>query len=216
MTTRTLSTALAALAAAAVHAQAPAPSPSPSPAALPAAQRERRAPDPRETVVATLKGKKVSIDYGRPALRGRTIDALLGQLPEDRVWRAGVNQVTTLTTETDLLIGGKRVPAGKYSVYVHAPASGDWSLILNSDPGVPLKTIFPAAPPEVADALWPRLRGYAEIAAQEVARVPLKKAAAKEPMERFLISLDPAVNGQSALHLTWGGQAWTVDVKPAA
>ena len=42
------------------------------------------------------------------------------QLPADRIWRAGENQVTTFTTEADVTIGGKTVPAGKYSVYVHA------------------------------------------------------------------------------------------------
>ena len=42
----------------------------------------------------------------------------MAQLPADRVWRAGVDQVTTLTTEADLMVGGKRVPAGKYTLYV--------------------------------------------------------------------------------------------------
>lgn len=176
--------------------------------------RQERAP--REMVTATLNGQKVTVEYGRPALRGRTLEALLAQLPPDRVWRAGVDQATTLTTETDLLIGGQRVPAGTYSLYVHAPETGDWAVLLNSDRGVPLKTIFPAAPPELAEALWPRLDGYARIAGQEVARATLKPAAAAEPMERFLMSLDPARDGVSALNLTWGARSWTVEVKPAA
>src|SRR6185295_3160676 len=184
--------------------QAPAATPRPRP---PAAARE--------TVSATLNGKVVAIDYGRPGLNGRKVDELIGQLPADRVWRAGANEVTTLKTDSDILIGGKRVPAGKYSVYVFAPATGDWALILNTDPGVPLKTIFPAAPPERADHLWPILDGYSKIAAKEVVRVPLKSAPAKEPMDRFLISLEPAKNGVSAITLTWGDRAWTVDVKDA-
>ena len=169
----------------------------------------------RETVSATLNGKVVAIDYGRPGLNGRKVDELVAQLPADRVWRAGANEVTTLKADTDVLIGGKRVAAGKYSVYVYAPATGDWALILNTDPGVPLKTIFPAAPPERADHLWPILDGYAKIAAKEVVRVPMKSAPAKEPMDRFLISLEPAKNGVSAITLTWGDRAWTVDVKDA-
>jgi hypothetical protein len=185
----------------------------PAPAATP---RPRPPAAARETVGATLNGKKVAVDYGRPALDGRKVDELVAQLPADRVWRAGANEVTTLTTETDLLIGGKKVPAGKYSVYVNAPATGDWALILNTDPGVPLKTIFPAAPPERADHLWPILDGYAKIAAKEVVRVPMKSVKAKEPMDRFLISLEPAKGGVSAITLTWGDRAWTVDVKDAA
>ena len=182
------------------------------PAATP---RPRPPAAARETVTATLNGKKVAIDYGRPALNGRKVDELVAQLPADRVWRAGANEVTTLTTDTDLLIGGEKVPAGKYSVYIYAPATGDWALILNSDPGVPLKTIFPAAPPERADHLWPILDGYAKIAGKEVVRVPMKSVAPREPMDRFLISMDPARGGASAIVLTWGDRGWTVDVKDA-
>jgi hypothetical protein len=169
----------------------------------------------RETVSATLNGKVVAIDYGRPALNGRKVDELIAKIPADRVWRAGANEVTTLKTGTDVLIGGKKVPAGKYSVYIYAPTSGEWALILNTDPGVPLKTIFPAAPPERADHLWPVLDGYAKIAGKEVVRVPMRSASAKEPMDRFLISLEPAKGGASAITLTWGDRAWTVDVKEA-
>ena len=172
-------------------------------------------PLPRGNATAAVNGKKVTIDYGRPALKGRTLAELLKQLPPDRIWRAGENEVTMLTTEGALSIGTATVPAGKYSVYVYAPATGDWALILNTDPGVPLKTIFPAAPPERADHLWPILDGYAKIAAKEVVRVPMKSAPAKEPMDRFLISLEPAKNGVSAITLTWGDRAWTVDVKDA-
>jgi len=181
----------------------------------PATARPRPPAAARETVSATLNGKVVAIDYGRPGLNGRKVDELIAKLNPDRVWRAGANEVTTLKTDTDLLIGGKKVPSGKYSVYVYAPATGDWALILNTDPGVPLKTIFPAAPPDRADHLWPILDGYAKIAPKEVLRVPMKSVPAKEPMDRFLISLEPAKNGASAVTLTWGDRAWTVAVKDA-
>jgi hypothetical protein len=199
--------AAAALAGGVASAQTPTPAASPRPRPPAAA---------RETVSATLNGKKVAIDYGRPGLNGRTVDDLVGQLPPDRVWRAGANEVTTLTSDADILIGGKKVAAGKYSVYVYAPATGDWALILNTDPGVPLKTIFPAAPPERADHLWPILDGYAKIAAKEVLRVTMKSVAPKEPMDKFLISLEPAKGGASAITLTWGDKAWTTDVKVAS
>src|SRR2546422_806740 len=74
---------------------------------FPGRDRLAQAETPRGTASATVGGKKVTIDYGRPALKGRSIDELLKQLPEDRMWRAGENQVTTLTTEGDITIGGK-------------------------------------------------------------------------------------------------------------
>lgn len=181
-----------------------------------AAAAHAPAQTPRETVTALLNGKKVAVEYGRPALGGRKMGELLAQLPADRIWRAGMDQATTLTTETDLMIGGKRVPAGKYTVYVHAPATSDYSLVLNSDPGIALKLIFPAAPPAVADALWPRLDGYEKVKDKEVLRVPLRKGAAAEPMDRFLIGLAPARDGASSITLTWGGESWSTDVRAAS
>jgi DUF2911 family protein len=171
---------------------------------------------PRETATALLNGKKVAIEYGRPTLGGRKMAELLAQLPADRIWRAGENQATTLATDTDILVGGKRVPAGKYTVYVHAPATGDYSLVLNSDPGIALKLIYPAAPPAVADALWPRLDGYDKVKDKEVLRVPLKKGTAAEPMDKFLVALAPAKNGASAITLTWGSESWSTDIKAAS
>ena len=176
-------------------------------------QQQQRAP--RETVTATLNGKKVTVEYGRPALAGRTLDQLMAKLGPDRVWRAGENQVTTLTAESDVMIGGKRVPAGKYSLYLYLPEGGDWHLLLNKDPGIPLKQIYAAAPPDLASELWPRLDGYDKIATTEVLRVPLRRAAAAEPMDRFLIGLAPAKGGASSIAFTWGDQTWSTDVSAA-
>jgi hypothetical protein len=177
-----------------------------------AAQQEKAQ---RETQQVAFDGKKVAVEYGRPALRGRTLDELTAKLGADRIWRAGENQVTTLVTDTDLMIGGQRVPAGKYSVYVHAPAQGAWSLVVNSNPGIKLKEIYAAAPPEVADALWPRLDGYEKIKANEVARIPLTAANPSAPVERFQIRLDPPKAGAATLTLAWGDKGWSTTVKPA-
>jgi hypothetical protein len=170
---------------------------------------------PRGAATATLRGKKVTIDYGRPALKGRSLDELLKQLPADRMWRAGENQVTTFTTETDILIGGKKVPAGKYTLYVHAPATGDWSLALNTDSGVPLGKIWDKAPAELKDAPWPHLEDYQKsVADKEVVRAAMKAGVAKPPAELFTIALTPAKDA-AALTLAWGEKSWSIDVKPA-
>lgn len=177
------------------------------------AQQDRA---PRENVTALVNGKKVAVEYGRPSLRGRAVKELLGQLPANRVWRAGVDQATTLTTESDILVGGTRVPAGKYTLYLHAPAAGTYELLINKDLGVPLKSIYAAAPASVADAMWPHIEDYPSIKDKEVARVALKSAPAHEgAADRFLIGLTPAVGGVSAITLSWGDQSWTTDVRAA-
>jgi hypothetical protein len=168
----------------------------------------------RGTASATIGGKAVTIDYGRPSLGGRSLDALMKQLPEDRVWRAGENQVTTLTTAGPLRIGGKKLPAGKYSLYVHLGADGARTLLVNSDPGIPLVKIFAGAPANLANEPWPRLDGYTKnIAGKEVLRAAMKKEATGAPVDPFAIALTPAGAG-ATLKLAWGGESWSVDVQP--
>lgn len=171
---------------------------------------------PRETVSATLDGKKVSVEYGRPSLHGRAVKDLLAQLPANRVWRAGVDQATTLTTESDILVGGKRVPAGTYTLYLYAPASGPYELLVNRDLGVPLKSIFSSAPADRANLLWPHIEDYPSVKDKEVAHVPLTSAGAVTgAADRFLVTLAPAMGGVSTLTLSWGDQSWATDVRAA-
>ena len=171
---------------------------------------------PRDVAAVSLKGKKVSIEYGQPALKGRTLDSLIAQLPPERGWRAGVDQVTTLTTETDLLIGGKKVPAGKYTLYVQAPENGDWSLLVNSDQGIPLIKLWDQAPSNLANAPWPHLEkgGYTNIASKEVARATMKPGNVSPAAELFKITLTPANQG-ATLKLAWGDRSWSLDIQAA-
>jgi hypothetical protein len=170
---------------------------------------------PRGSASTTVGGKKVAVDYGRPALKGRTIDALLKQLPPEKIWRAGDSEVTTFSTEGDVTVGGKAVKAGRYSVYVHAPESGQWALVLNSDLGQPLVDIWKEAPENQKNAPYPYLGNYEEkIKAKEVARVGLQKGQAAAPAESFTISFAPKGAG-STMTLAWGEQAWSTEVMPA-
>src|SRR6478736_6875881 len=83
-------------------------------------------PSPPATAEVTLKGKKVSIDYSRPSLKGRKVGKELA--PYGEVWRTGANEATALNTEIDLTIGGVKVPAGEYTLYT-LPSEGTWKLI---------------------------------------------------------------------------------------
>ncbi len=171
-----------------------------------------QADNSRGSAAATINGKKVTIDYGRPELKGRSLDELTSKLPEDRIWRAGMNQVTTLETETDLMVGGKKIPAGKYSVYVYAPASGEWSLVLNSVLGQPLLDIWAEAPENMAKEPWPHFAYTKEIGSKEVARVPMKKAESASPTDTFTIDLQSAGAG-AVMKMSWGNSAWSLDLK---
>ena len=84
-------------------------------------------------------GKWIEIAYSRPILRGRTNifgksadygKAVLAGAP---VWRAGANQTTRLKTEAALVIGGKRLEPGDYSLFVDLKETG-WTLIVSNQP----------------------------------------------------------------------------------
>ncbi len=175
----------------------------------------QNAPPARGKASAAVGGKMVTIDYGRPALKGRTLDDLFKELPADRVWRAGQNQVTTLTTDGDIMVGNTRVPAGKYSVYVYVPQTGDWSLILNKDQGIDLIRIWPKAPANVAHEPWPYYENYTEkIGKQEVARIPMKGEKLSTSADPFTIELQPAKSG-AVLKMSWGDRSCSVNITPA-
>jgi hypothetical protein len=91
-----------------------------------------------------VDGKWLEITYGRPALRGRDvfgsgaqygkahIDLPLGDWGPPPVWRAGANASTRLKTEAALTIGGRKVPAGEYSLFIDVKGPRDWTLIVSS------------------------------------------------------------------------------------
>jgi hypothetical protein len=168
---------------------------------------------PRDTVVLEIGGAKITVEYGRPSLKGRSFDELASNLPSDRMWRAGAEQITTLTAETAVMIGAKTVPPGKYSLYVHCPKSGPFSLALNRTLGQPLKNLWSEAPAGLANEPWPHM-DYQKITNTEVARIPLKKTKLTESVDLFTINLAQRPGG-GELSLAWGKQVWSVGIKPA-
>ena len=173
-------------------------------------------PVPRAKAEATVGGKKVSIDYGPAKLGGRPLADLMKTLPADGVWRAGRDQVTTITLEGPVLIGGKAVPAGKYSLYVPIAKDGSYSLAVNKHLGVALKTIFAQAPPALANEPWPILQDYDKnIGKDEVVRVPLTAGKAPAtPADTFSYTLTAKGTG-ATLTLAWGDKVFSTEITPA-
>jgi hypothetical protein len=136
-------------------------------------------PSPHDKTEVTLKGKKITIEYGRPYLKGRKVGQELA--PYGKVWRTGADEATALTTEIDLNIGGAKVPAGKYTLYT-LPSEGTWKLIINKQTGQ-----------------W----GTEYHQDQDLARVDMKKQEITVPVEQFTIALDQDSNDSADLILEW-------------
>jgi hypothetical protein len=87
----------------------------------------------RGVVSQTADGTTVTVEYSRPAARGRE---LFGDLvPWGVVWTPGANWATTLEADHDIRINGVAVPAGKYSVWA-IPREDAWSIVLNENPRI--------------------------------------------------------------------------------
>ncbi len=120
----------------------------------------------------------ITVDYGRPSLKGRD---MLSQLQEGAFWRMGMNQATVLTTPVDLSFGTTRVPKGAYSLWLKK--TGDaFQLVFNSQTGQ-----------------W----GTQHDPAKDVCTVALTTTTLASPVETFTIELGPAAKGGS-FGLSWG------------
>ena len=91
--------------------------------------------DNNASELAYLGGKWIEITYGRPIKRGRDLwgsGANYGQNLNSGapVWRAGANVSTRLKTELPLVINGKTVPAGEYSLFIDLKPA-NWTLIVS-------------------------------------------------------------------------------------
>ena len=85
---------------------------------------------PRDSIVATTtNGITITITYGSPAIKGRTMGKEL-EPREDSVWRAGANEATTFEISKDAMIQGKKLPAGKYALFTKKHGS-QWTIIFN-------------------------------------------------------------------------------------
>jgi hypothetical protein len=146
-------------------------------------------PSPPATAEVTLKGKKITIDYSRPSLKGRKVGQELA--PYGKVWRTGANEATALNTELDLNIGGVKVPAGKYTLYT-LPSEGTWKLIINKQTGQ-----------------W----GTKYDESQDLARVDMKKSVLPQSVEQFTISFDKKDETTANLNLDWENTRVSVVVK---
>lgn len=146
-------------------------------------------PSPPGTAEVPLKGKKVSIVYSRPSMKGRKI--MGGLVPWDKVWRTGANEATTLTTEGALNVGGTNVPAGTYTLFT-LPSESAWKLIINKQTGQ-----------------W----GTDYDASKDLARVDLARAETDKPAEQLTISFAKRGEDAADLVLEWENTLLTVPVK---
>jgi hypothetical protein len=139
----------------------------------------------RDTTRATIGAATLTVDYGRPLARGRT---LLGDvIGYDRVWRTGANAATQFTTSAPITLAGLSVPPGTYTLWT-VPHLGGVELIVNRQAGQ-----------------WGTEYGPAH----DLGKVPMEVDSVGTPLDTFTISIEPRDARHGTLAMAWGTFRWT-------
>ncbi len=92
-------------------------------------QASTKKASPETTAVYQEGEKDIKVVYSQPSKKGREIFGNL--VPFGTVWRTGANEATTFTTKNELVIDGKLLPAGTYTLWT-IPEADKWTVIFNS------------------------------------------------------------------------------------
>ena len=127
---------------------------------------------------ATIGSANVTIEYGRPTLKGRDATKLI---EPGQIWRIGADMPTTIDSDADLDFGGTRVPKGKHVLLARLVAAGQWSLVVSSQP---VNHYEPSA---------------------KLAEVPMEVQQLSAPVDELAINLSND-GGRGVIVISWGTQ----------
>ena len=138
-------------------------------------------PSPFSKIEQVVGLTDVTINYSRPALRNRVI---MGELvPYGEMWRAGANANTTIEFSDAVVLGGQKLEAGKYAIFIR-PGVSMWEVFFYT------KTDNGGLPVE-----WdPK-------AVAAVAEIPTTTL--ENPVESFTISIDDLDQNGAQLNFRW-------------
>lgn len=159
-------------------------------AQLATAQIKLPSPSPGASLMQTVGTTDLTIKYSRPSLKGRTpfTDAFV---PSGKVWRTGANQATAFTTSTDVMVGGKTLPAGSYAI-LSIPATDNWTLIFSKN-----LTVTEQSYKQDEDAL----------------RVPIGVTKTGDKTESFTIGFSDITDSTANLNFMWADQKATAPLR---
>ena len=155
--------------------------------------KSKRPSPPASAECKFSDGKTIKMDYSSPRAKGRKIfgeasDKAL--VPYGEVWRTGANDATTFVTDTNLMVGGKAVPAGSYTIFT-IPKADEWWLVISKKTGE-WGTDYPGEK-------------------EDLARVAMKVSKTAAPVENFTIALDQA-SGKCTLRMEWENTRASVEI----
>ncbi|TFH65460.1 MAG: DUF2911 domain-containing protein [Gemmatimonadales bacterium] len=81
------------------------------------------------SVTQTVAFTELSIEYNRPVARGRELFGTL--VPWNKVWHPGADSASSISFSKDVLLEGRSVAAGRYSLWIIPRPRGVWTVILS-------------------------------------------------------------------------------------
>ena len=145
------------------------------------AQIQTPQPSPLAKVEQEIGLTQVTIEYSRPAMRGRSI---MGELvPMGELWRAGANKNSLITFSDAVKVGGIDLDAGTYSIFIR-PGESMWEVFFYT---------------EIENSGLPAKLNPDSIAA--TVEVETKKLS--ESIESFTIALDNLNNNGATINFKW-------------
>jgi DUF2911 family protein len=150
--------------------------------------KSKRPSPPAQAKVDLGSGTTITLDYSSPKVKGRKIFG--GLVPYGKAWRTGANEATTFVTTGIIIVGGKSVPAGNYTLYT-IPEESKWTLVISKKTG------------EWGTQLPP--------AEDDVARADLKVSKLPALAEDFKISFDKTATG-ATMNFDWENTRASADV----
>ena len=142
-------------------------------------------PSPAAKVEQTVGLTAVTVEYSRPAMRGR---AIFGDLvPYGEMWRTGANKNTIITFDKDVTVGGAAVPAGSYAIFTK-PGQAQWEVYLYTD-----------------TENWGTPREWDE--SKVAAKVMAPAMTTADKMENFTIFFDELTGSGANLYMVWDNVA---------
>ena len=122
----------------------------------------------------------IEISYSRPGVKGRKVFGDL--VPFGKVWRTGANNATTITFGEEVMIGGTKVPAGKYGLLT-IPDQNEWTVIISKATNV-------TSPADYKQD-------------QDVVRVKAKPEKTPFTIETFMITVDDIKSNSCNIGMGW-------------
>ncbi|MEM6785030.1 MAG: DUF2911 domain-containing protein [Bacteroidota bacterium] len=99
---------------------------------MPTRSSEETRVSPNAMIMQTVGTTNVTVLYGRPSVKGRTLFGPEGEALEayGKVWRSGANEATVIRTSAPLMVEGEELPAGTYALFT-IPNEDSWTVIFN-------------------------------------------------------------------------------------